>query len=126
MEVQLQFLDCDEEGRQALIDDLSITKGVRGRIRPVRQLPPTGVMGSWADTISIAIGSGGAITALVTTLSAWVQRQRKSTIVVEFISGEQAHRIKIDTADPESAERLLLTAAPIAQAMHDPTSTHKE
>ena len=56
---------------------------LRGRVDFVQLPPSPGKLGSVADTLMVALASGGALTVLAQSVSVWLQ-QRHSEIVIEI------------------------------------------
>lgn len=52
----------------------------RGRVQLERQPFEPGHMGAIADTLTVALGAGGAVTVLASSVSVWL-RQRRSDVI---------------------------------------------
>lgn len=57
----------------------------RGRVQVERQPIESGHMGGIADTLTLALGAGGAVTVLANSVSVWLQ-QRRSDVNIEVSS----------------------------------------
>lgn len=57
----------------------------RGRVQVERQPIESGHMGGIADTLTLALGAGGAVTVLANSVSVWLE-QRRSDVSIEVIS----------------------------------------
>ncbi|MGR6320761.1 hypothetical protein Q2K19_21985 [Micromonospora soli] len=90
---------------QWLIDEPQLRRGVSLDDGAVGQ----GHMGAELGTLAVALGSGGAVTALVGSLSAWLQRSKMST-TIEIADGKGL-AIKVSSSDPVRAAALLEHAA---------------
>ncbi len=66
-------------------------------------------MGGLTETLTVALGSGGAVAVLAGTLSAWLSA-RRTRISVEIIDGDRSRRVEIDSANASEATRLLRVA----------------
>lgn len=51
-----------------------------GRVRRLREPPRSGQMGTLTEALIVAVGAGGALTALATSLRAWFAHPRRSDI----------------------------------------------
>lgn len=96
---------------EALFDWLRQEEDLRGRTtRTATPLSP-GEMGSLADTLTVAVGGGGALTVLFTSIAVWL-RTRRSDIAVEVTVGD--HKVRVEgkrvKADTESLRELVAEA----------------
>ena len=62
---------------------------VRGRVDLAEGPPAPGSLGPAADGLLVALGPGGAVTALATTLVAWI-RQRRSEVTLKVTRSDGA------------------------------------
>jgi hypothetical protein len=85
---------------------LQLDDEFRGRVRTVAAKRPAGAMGGIVDTLVVALGSGGAVAVLATSLSAWMSA-RRTRICVDLSVGEKIRRVEIDASNASDAERLL-------------------
>ncbi|MFE3263662.1 hypothetical protein [Streptomyces sp. NPDC059215] len=67
---------------RSLHDWLGDTDGIRGRVGLAESPPVPGSLGPVTDGLLVALGPGGAVTALATTLVAWT-RQRRSEVTLK-------------------------------------------
>ncbi|WP_267881243.1 effector-associated constant component EACC1 [Streptomyces xylophagus] len=65
---------------------------LRGRVSVCSTIGK-GDLGTGIDLLSVVVGSGGAATVLISSISAWLQQPRKSDVVV-----------KVTTSDGKSIE----------------------
>ena len=49
--------------------------GLRGRVRLVQPAPQAGTLGGAVEALTVAVGQGGAVTALVSVLVVWIRRR---------------------------------------------------
>ncbi len=82
---------------------------LRGRVRSVAAEFKPGDMGGVTETLTVALGSGGAVAVLAGTLSAWLSA-RRTRISVEITDGDSSRRVEIDSANASAAARLLREA----------------
>lgn len=76
----------DPEGQLASLREwLGREDALRGRVRGVGPAVGAEDMGAVADTLAIALGSGGAVAVLAQSVSVWLQ-QRRSDVTVEVTS----------------------------------------
>jgi hypothetical protein len=68
-------------------------------------------MGGISDTLTVAVGSGGALTVLATSISVWL-RHRRSDLTVEITIGDRTAKIdgKRVKADPDSVRQIVEAA----------------
>lgn len=66
-------------------------------------------MGGVTETLTVALGSGGAVVALGGTLNAWIAA-RRTKVNVEITSRDRTCRVKIDTTNAAVATELLQEA----------------
>jgi hypothetical protein len=81
----------------------------RGRVKTVTADLKPGDMGGVTETLSVALGSGGAVAALGGTLNAWIAA-RRTKVNVEITNGDRTCRVEIDTANAAVAAELLQEA----------------
>jgi hypothetical protein len=53
---------------------------IRGRLRHVGPAAVPGQLGAVADVLAIAVGSGGVLTVLASSLSVWLKQPRRSDV----------------------------------------------
>lgn len=102
----------DDEVLRSLLDWLRHEDTLRGGVRPVQAPVQPGQMGGVLDTLTVALGSGGAGAVLATSVSTWL-RQRHTDITLTLVA-EDGRRIELDARrlrDPavllREVERLL-------------------
>ena len=82
---------------------------LRGRVKTVPADLKPGDMGGVTETLTVALGSGGAVAALGGTLNAWIAA-RRTKVSVEITNGARTCRVEIDTANAGVAAELLQEA----------------
>ncbi|WP_326580220.1 hypothetical protein OG889_21070 [Streptomyces sp. NBC_00481] len=87
-------------------DDLSVLRRglvaepeLRGRVRLVTSAPEEGQMGSGIELLAIAIGSSGAVTALVRSLPALIKARRAAAAVELTLPDGRTVKVTADSAD---------------------------
>ncbi|MFE4696354.1 hypothetical protein ACFRIC_04615 [Streptomyces sp. NPDC056738] len=81
---------------------------LRGRVRPVPRAPEEGQMGSGVELLAIAIGSSGAVSALVRSLPALLKARRAAATAELTLPDGRSVKVTADSADDA---RTLLDAA---------------
>jgi hypothetical protein len=68
-------------------------------------------MGSFADALTVMVGSGGAVTVLLASIAVWL-KNRRSDVTVELSLGD--NKIRVDgkriKSDPDSLAALIREA----------------
>ncbi|WP_328875046.1 hypothetical protein OHT76_36015 [Streptomyces sp. NBC_00287] len=113
MQVQLRLID--ETGAEttgadlvAIRKQLTARPELRGQVDVVRGDAEEGEMGSGLELLLVGLGSGGAITALITTLPALLTARRSPTSVEITLADGRSAKI---TADSVEDARTLLEEA---------------
>ncbi|WP_372349544.1 hypothetical protein [Streptomyces sp. KL116D] len=91
---------------------LNDEKLLRGRVRTPVAEPGAGELGGWTDVVVVAVGAGGALTALARALSVYLRQPRRSTVRVKVV-GPDGTRTEVTvehTKDLTAVEDLLRTA----------------
>ncbi|WP_216590466.1 effector-associated constant component EACC1 [Streptomyces brasiliscabiei] len=114
LDVTLRLL-TDDTSPSTQEDDLALLRRglvaepeLRGRVRLVTAAPEAGQMGSGIELLAIAIGSSGAVTALVRTLPALLKARRAAATVELTLPDGREVKVTADSADDAHA---LLDAA---------------
>lgn len=82
----------------------------RGRVQVERQPIESGHMGGIADALIVALGAGGAVTALASSVSVWLE-QRRSDVSIE-VSSPNGKKITV------TAQRVSDPVALIKTVLH--------
>ncbi|MFD7596324.1 hypothetical protein ACFV6D_25225 [Kitasatospora sp. NPDC059812] len=85
-----------------LRDWLADEPAFRGRVRVAAATPGPGELGSWSDTLVVALGAGGTLTTLAASLKVYLSQPRTSSI-------------KLKTVKPDGT-RTEVTAEHVARA----------
>ncbi|MFD6666990.1 hypothetical protein ACFWDK_32110 [Micromonospora chalcea] len=109
MHASITLVDDKADQLASLYAWLQRDDELRGRVRSVAAELKSGDMGGVTETLTVALGSGGAVAVLAGTLSAWLST-RRTRISVEIIDGDSSRRVEIDSANAKAAARLLREA----------------
>jgi hypothetical protein len=76
-----------------LTEWLCSERGLQGSVRQIRSAPAETELGTAIDIISVAVGTGGAVTALANSLNAWLQT-RRSAVKVTVSRGDRSATVE--------------------------------
>ncbi|MFG2326892.1 hypothetical protein [Streptomyces sp. NPDC048568] len=95
-----------------LRDWLSDEALLRGRVHVPPSAPGAGELGVWSDTLIVAVGAGGALTALARAVAVYVRQPRRSTVRVKVVAPDGARtELTVQHAkNLDEVENLLRTA----------------
>ncbi|GAA0318093.1 hypothetical protein GCM10010302_66430 [Streptomyces polychromogenes] len=95
-----------------LRDWLSDEAPLRGRVNIAPSAPGAGELGAWSDTLIVAVGAGGALTALARAVAVYVRQPRRSNVRVNVVApdGTRTELTVQHAKDLDEVERLLRTA----------------
>ncbi|MFE9418347.1 hypothetical protein ACFYMX_22305 [Streptomyces griseofuscus] len=80
---QISITDRDERKHLESLDSwLRLDSEFRGRTK-LSGTPAEGDLGTAVELLTVAIGSGGVISVLATSLSAWLQQPKKTDITLK-------------------------------------------
>lgn len=85
-----------------------------GRVRMSAPRPGDGELGAVTDVLMVAVGSGGALSVLATSLRTWLAQPRRSDIRLR-VQGENGSVVEL-AADRVDAEALLRQALEFGSA----------
>jgi hypothetical protein len=96
---------------ESLADWLKGEPELVGRVRPTRHTPGPGELGAVLDTLTVVLGTGGTVTALITSLRTWLAHPRRSDVRLK-VRREGGATVEIDAKRVKRAdvERLLRQA----------------
>lgn len=89
---------------ESLSDWLRREPRLSGRVSVTGPVPDATELGALVDAVVVAVGSGGMLSVLATSLSSWLSLPRKSSVRIR-IQGEANRSVEID-ADRVDAERI--------------------
>lgn len=88
----------------------------RGRVKERPLLPEPGTMGPFLDALDVALGPGGAVTALTATVIVWL-RQRKGKIAIRMSKGDNEVEIDSDRVKGLDAAGVHALAVELADKL---------
>lgn len=110
MIVSLQVADDDASDVAAELQAwLGYEPLLRGHITLVMRQPEADELGSAADLISVAVGAGGALSALATSLKTFFAQPRRSDVRIT-IQTEDGRIIEIDAKRVNDVDKLVTDA----------------
>ncbi|MGW0836630.1 effector-associated constant component EACC1 [Streptomyces prunicolor] len=116
IEVQISATELDERKQlESLENWLRLDSNFRGRTS-LSGTPSEGDLGTAVELLAVAIGSGGVISVLATSLSTWIQQPKKSDITLK-VTGPTGKTVEIDAkrATPQEVNELLIKALEASQ-----------
>ena len=117
-------LDNEElqELTRKLCGDLRDEAGVEASLATQESTPGAkGDLPAWGQIVIAAIGSGGALVALVNVLTAWVQR--KKSLVLKFVKDGKTIEI---TGENQSAAEIAEITALLKSLAADPKPSEEK
>ncbi|MFF8575777.1 hypothetical protein ACF06L_31615 [Streptomyces sp. NPDC015408] len=95
-----------------LRDWLSDEALLRGRVHVPPSTPDADELGAWSDTLIVAVGAGGALTALARAVAVYVRQPRRSTVRVKVVApdGTRTELTVQHAKSLDEVENLLRTA----------------
>jgi hypothetical protein len=109
VDVRVSVIGTDPLGGLESLDDwLRVEPSLAGRLRSSRPAPRDGELGAVADALVVAVGAGGTLSVLATSLHAWLSQPRRSDIRIR-VQGDNGNVVEIiaDLVDPRHVETLL-------------------
>ena len=83
---------------------------LRGRVEQVASGPGEGQLGALTDLLAVALGSGGAISVLASSLRVFFAQPRKSKVSISLRVGPGGRAVKIDADRVKDVESILQQA----------------
>lgn len=110
MDLRLSLGEGDPEVLHALHQWLRNEPELRGRVRQVDRQPAPGEMGALADVLMVALGSGGAVGVVASSLKVFFAQPRRSDvqITIETSDGRKVSVNAQRAANPEEIVREVL------------------
>jgi len=112
VESRISVAGTDPAGElESLSDWLRAEPELVGRVRLVGPEPDPIHLGALADVLTVAVGAGGALTVLASSLRAWLSQPRRSDIrVLIHGAGDRVVEISGERVDSSGVEALLREA----------------
>ncbi|WP_420037759.1 effector-associated constant component EACC1 [Streptomyces sp. cg28] len=109
MEVQVALVTQDSlDDLVSLADWLRAERAFQGRVHLRRQAPTPGELGGAFELVSVVIGSGGVVTALVTSLQAWLNSRRTEQKIAVSVGDRSVEIVRNGSSPVAEAELLRL------------------
>jgi hypothetical protein len=112
VEVRISCVGRDRAaGVESLSDWFRGEPELAGRLQLAGPLPGEGELGALADVLVVAVGSGGALTVLATSLKAWLAQPRRSDVRIR-VQRDDGQTVEIDASrvDGERVDALVRQA----------------
>lgn len=112
MDVRISLADGGRGGGlESLSDWLRGEPELAGRIDVTGDKPRPGELGALADALVVAVGSGGTLSVLATSLKTWLSQPRRSDVRIR-VQGETGRVVEIvaDRVDGGRIEALVRQA----------------
>ncbi|WP_395292380.1 hypothetical protein ACF9IK_01275 [Kitasatospora hibisci] len=94
-----------------LRDWLTDEPALRGRVRVTAAAPGPGELGSWSDTLVVAVGAGGALTTLAASLKVYLSQPRTSTVRLKTVKPDGSRtEVTAEHLSRADVEAVLRTA----------------
>ena len=112
MEVRISCVGGDRAvGVESLSDWFRGEPELAGRLRVAGPMPGEGELGALADVLVVAVGSGGALSVLATSLKAWLAQPRRSDVRIRVQrDGGETVEIDANRIDGERVDALIRQA----------------
>jgi Effector Associated Constant Component 1 len=114
VEIRISVADGDLADLESLDDWLRGEPELAGRVKAVGSPPTQGQLGALTEVLTVALGSGGAITVLAASLKGWVSLPRRSDVRIKIHRSDggtveiDAKRVNAGDVDVESMIRQAL------------------
>jgi membrane-associated two-gene conflict system component 1 (EACC1) len=116
VEVRVSLPGGDQPAALESLDDwLRHEPALAGRVRLDRPVPRGGELGSLAQAVLVAIGSGGTVSVLAASLSGWLSQLRQSGVTLK-VEGPDGTKVELGgRIQADQAEALLRQAFALAR-----------
>ncbi|OLB75938.1 MAG: hypothetical protein AUI14_20010 [Actinobacteria bacterium 13_2_20CM_2_71_6] len=91
---------------RSLVDWLDHEPELRGRVRALARPPAGNELGATTDAVQVALGAGGAIAVLASSLRVWFAQPRRSDVRLK-IRGSSGRTIEVDAKRVSNVEALI-------------------
>lgn len=109
MDVRLSVEGRDaDQGFEELSDWIDREPELRGLVKPEQPVPQEGELGATAAVLVAAVGSGGALSVLLSSLKAFLALPRRSDVRIVIHTPDGA-RVEVDAKRVRDVESLVRT-----------------
>lgn len=98
--------DKPVEGLEELSDWLRLESELRGRVSSGDAVPQPGELGALSDVLMVALGSGGTLSVLATSLKAFLSQPRRSDVRI-VVTSPDGRRVELDAKRVSDVDQLL-------------------
>jgi hypothetical protein len=109
MEVRISVRPNDQV--ESLQDWLALEPELRPHVRAVGRAPIEGHLGSVTDLLTVAVGAGGALSVLASSLRVWLNQPRRSDVHI-IIHGSDGSVVEVDAKRVDDVAMLLKATLP--------------
>ena len=100
--------EAPEQGFEELVHWLSREPALRGRVRRASRTVTAGTLGPGAAVLEVAVGGGGALTVLATSLKTFLSLPRRSDVKITVTSAQDGTRtVEIDAKRVDDVVSLI-------------------
>jgi hypothetical protein len=112
VEIRISCVDGNRAaGIESLSDWLRGEPKLAGRVSAAGPMPGEGELGALADVLVVAVGSGGTLSVLATSLKAWLAQPQGQHVRIRVRrDGGETVEIDANRIDAEQADALLRQA----------------
>jgi hypothetical protein len=116
--VRISVVGGDQAALESLNGWLRQERELAGRITVATATPRAGEMGALGEALVVAVGSGGTMSVLASSLKTWMALPRRSDVWIR-VEGSDGHVVEV-AADRVSGERVDdIVRQVLASAMDD-------
>jgi hypothetical protein len=110
VDVKLSIVGTDPiSGLEELDLWLSQEPVLRGRIKSVASAPSVGELGAVTDILVAALGAGGAVSVLASSLRGFLSQPRRSDVRIT-VEGPDGRRVELEAKRVDNVEGLVRLA----------------
>ena len=99
----------------ALAEWFRSDRALQGRVQMVRRAPREGELGGELELLSVALGSGGVVTAFISSLGTWMT-SRRTAVTVTLKVGDTC--VTFDALKGKSLKEVTALVASALEAPH--------
>lgn len=98
--------DKPVEGLEELSDWLRLESELRGRVSSAAAVPRPGELDALSDALMVAVGSGGTLSVLATSLKTFLAQPRRSDVRI-VVTSPDGRRVELDAKRVSDVDQLL-------------------